>query len=100
MPSFKTEVPHALGQEAAVTRLKGFLAKVEAVYKDQISDMEGDWSDNVLTFAFKSFGFKISGILTVEENLAKIDGTLPFAAAMFRGKIESSISEQMEKALT
>ena len=84
MPAFNTEVPHGLGQDEAVTRLKGFLAKVEEVYKDQVSDMEGEWSDNVLSFAFKSFGFKISGILTVEETVARIDGTLPFAAAMFR----------------
>lgn len=100
MPAFNTEVPNPLGKEAAVTRLKDFMATVAAKFKDQISEMESEWSDNVLTFAFSSFGFKISGVLTVEDDTVGINGNLPFAAAMFRGKIENDISKELEKALS
>ncbi|MDP6442570.1 MAG: polyhydroxyalkanoic acid system family protein [Pirellulaceae bacterium] len=99
MPRFNTEVPHSLGQEQATERLKDFLEKVTRVYKDQVSDLRGDWADNVLDFGFTSYGFKISGVLTVEEDKARIEGKLPMAAAMFRGKIESSIQGELEKAL-
>ena len=99
MPSFSTEVPHTLGKEAAVEKLKDFLVKVKEDFKDQVSEMEGEWNDNVLTFSLTSYGFKIDGTLTAEEDSAKIAGSLPFAAAMFRGKIESSMAKELTKVL-
>ncbi len=100
MPAFKTEVPHSLGQEEATTRLKGFLNKIAEHYGEQISHLEGDWAENVLTFSLTTFGFTISGTLTVEENLARVEGQLPFAAVAFRGKIEQSIAQELEKELS
>ncbi len=99
MPQFSYEVPHSLDRDEAITRLKDFTAKVEKAYKDQVSDMAGEWNDNQLTFSFSSFGFAISGELTVEDSKAVVQGKLPFAAAMFRGKIESSIAAELGKAL-
>jgi hypothetical protein len=37
--------------------------------------------------------------MTVEPNEVKINGALPFAAMMFKGKIEQSVREELEKAL-
>ena len=51
MPSFKTEVPHQLGKEKAVERLSSFLDGVAEKYKDQVSKMDGTWSENVLEFS-------------------------------------------------
>lgn len=99
MPGFSTEVPHQLGQQEATERLKGFLEKVQEKYKDQVKNLEGDWNEHTLTFSFRTFGFSISGTLTVEEELAKLDGKLPFAAVAFRGKIQEGIREQLEKTL-
>ncbi len=99
MPSFSTEVPHQIGQEDATNRLKGFMDKVRNRYKDQVSDLSESWEENVLTFAFKSYGFKISGTLTVEDAAARLDGKLPFAAVAFKGKIQQSIATELEKVL-
>jgi hypothetical protein len=44
-------------------------------------------------------GFTISGKLTVQDKLAKVEGQLPLAAAMFRGRIEESIKSEMQKEL-
>lgn len=99
MPAFSAEVQNPLGKDAAVTRLKDFMSKVAEKYKDRVSHMESSWSENMLNFAFTSFGFKISGVLTVEEDQVNINGDLPFAAAMFRGKIESDIAKELEKEL-
>jgi len=100
MPSFKTEVPHNLGKEQAVEKLQSFIDGVAAKYKDQVSKLDGNWTDNVLDFALTTFGFSITGKLTVDENVAKLDGQLPFAALAFRGKIEKGITEELEKALS
>jgi len=100
MPSFSTEVPHEIGKEQATERLKSFLDQVSERYKGQVSHLGGDWNDNVLTFSLTTFGFKIDGTLTVEEEKASLEGQLPFAALAFRGKIEGGIAKELQKALS
>ena len=100
MPGFGSEVGHQLGQEAAIERLKTFLDKVRERYKDQVSKLDGDWNENVLNFSLTTYGFTIDGVLTVEESVVTLTGKPPFAALAFRGKIESSITAELEKALT
>ena len=99
MPGFSTEVPHTLGQEQATERLKGFVEKVRERYQDQVKDMEGEWSGHTLNVSFKTYGFAIKATVDVEEDAVKLNGQLPFAAVAFRGKIEQSISGELEKVL-
>ena len=99
MPAFNTEVKHQLGKEEATRRLKGFLEQVRERYKDQVSDLQGSWTDNVLNFMLKTYGFNISGILTVQDDVVHLTGQLPLAAMAFRGKIEQSISNELEREL-
>ena len=98
MPKFSTEVPHQLGAQAATERLKSFLDQVKDKYQDQVSNLSGDWEENVLNFSLTTYGFTIDGTLTVEEQLAKLSGTLPMAASFFRGKIEESIAGVLQRA--
>jgi hypothetical protein len=99
MSSFSTEVPHQLGKQAATERLKTFIEKVSERYKDQVSHMEGSWNDNTLGFSLTTYGFNISGTLTVEDNLARLEGKLPLAALAFRGKIEQTIASELAREL-
>jgi hypothetical protein len=99
MPAFHVNVPHNLGKDQATERLKVFLEKVAERYKDQVSKMEGNWVENVLNFAMTTYGFTISGNMTVEESAVRLDGQLPFAALAFKGKIEKTISEELSKRL-
>jgi hypothetical protein len=99
MPAFSTQVEHQLGREKATERLKGFLEKVRDRYQSQVSNLEGAWSDNVLTFAFTTYGFKIKGTLVADETTVALNGELPFAAIMFKGRIEQSIRDELAKAL-
>ncbi len=100
MPSFKAEVSHQLGQAAATERLKGFADKIRERYKDQVSNMQESWGDNSLEFSFKTLGLSIKGKINIEDTVVKLNGTLPFAALPFRGKIENSIKDELAKALS
>jgi hypothetical protein len=100
MPSFRTEVPHNLGREQATVRLKSFLDEVRERFKDQVSHLDGSWEDHQLSFSLTTYGFDVSGQLTVEEECARLEGKLPLAAAMFKGKIEKSIAAELERELT
>ncbi len=99
MPAMKMSFPHQLGQEQAAERLKGFLEKLRHRHADKLTIQEDNWVGNVLNFAFSTFGFKISGAMTVGDDDIKLDGQLPIAAMMFKGKIESEIKAQMQRLL-
>ena len=100
MPTFSTEVPHQLGAEQATERLKQFVEQVREQYKEFVTDLQGSWADNLLTFSFRAYGFKIDGTLTVDERAARLAGTLPFAAVVFRGKIEQTIAGELRRELS
>jgi hypothetical protein len=100
MPKVAFSVPHELGQQEAHDRINGFLPKVQEYYKDQIKDLDQSWVDNVLNFGFKTMGMGVKGTVTVEESEVKFSQDLPFAAMMFKGKIEKQTREQLEKLLS
>jgi hypothetical protein len=99
MPRFAVEAPHQLGQEEAIARVKGLLERVKDRYQSQVSGLEESWADNVLSFRFTTYGFKIKGMLTAQPTIVKIDGELPFAAVMFKGRIEQTIRDELVKRL-
>jgi hypothetical protein len=99
MPSFSIEVPHTLDQSTAIAKLTGLIDALQTKYKDVASNVEGNWTDNVLAFSLKVMGFTITGKLTVQDKLATVQGQLPLAAAMFRGRIEESIKSELQKEL-
>jgi putative polyhydroxyalkanoate system protein len=99
MPKFSTAVPNPLGKDTARSAVEGLLARVTEKYGEQVSSLEQSWAGDTLNFAMTTYGFKITGHLHVEESQVKVDGDLPFAAAMFKGKIEGSIHDELEKCL-
>lgn len=99
MPKISTIVPHTLGQEQAQQRLRAFLPRVREHYGSQVSNLQESWDDNQLNFRFTTFGIDIRGHLLVHEADVQFNGDLPFAAMMFKGKIESSIRDELGKLL-
>lgn len=99
MPGFNVEVSNPLGKSAGTTALKTFLEKVKERYQGQVSNLVGNWSDNVLDFSFTAYGFEIKGKLTVEDSVATVNGELPFVAMMFQGRIEQTIKDEISKVL-
>lgn len=100
MPSFNTEVPHNLSREEAKKRLENFLQRAAQLYKDQVSELSGEWVGDTLNFLITTYGFKITGALAVEDQLVRLSGNLPFAAVAFRGKIEKSFASELQRALS
>ena len=99
MPAFRAEVPHALGQEQATIRLKGFIDQVQKQYEDEISAIDGAWTDHVLNFSLTTNGVTIRGALSVEADKARVEGQLPLLAMPFKGMIEKSITSELGRAL-
>jgi putative polyhydroxyalkanoate system protein len=97
MPKFGVRVPHNMSQEDARSRLERFAEVLQQKYKDKVSDLNQSWDGDTLNFSFKSYGIQLKGGIAVTDNDLDLNGELPFAAMMFKGKIESEIREQLEK---
>ena len=85
--------PHWIGSS-------GFLDDMRQNYAAYISDVHGKWSENRLDFGLSATGLPVQGTLVVEDNAVHVTGPLPFAALLFRGKIEQTIRQELEKLLT
>ena len=99
MPKINLTVSHRLSQEEALKRVQGLLEDLRSQYSDQISDLREQWSNNICRFSFSAMGSSVSGTLTVTPSSVELSGDLPWAASLFKGKIESAIKKQAETLL-
>lgn len=99
MPKFDVNVPHSMSKEAALEKLQYFSEKIQEKHGDKIKDYEQSWEGDRCGFAFKTMGLRIDGGLTVSESEVRVEGNLPFAAAMFKGQLIGAMEEQLKKLL-
>jgi len=99
MPSLSMSVAHQLGAAEAVERIKSFATKLKEKYDGQYKDLDENWTDNLLQFGLTTMGMKLKGNMQVEDNEVQVNGDLPFAAMMFKGRIEKEVREALEKVL-
>lgn len=99
MAGFHVSVSHSLGHEAALARVQKFLDDVRQDYANQVSEVRGQWSGNRLDFGFSVAGLAVEGTLIVEDAAVHVSGPLPLAALLFRGKVEQTIRQELEKLL-
>jgi hypothetical protein len=99
MPTLNMTVSHSLTQDEAVKRVMNLLNDVKAQFADKINDLHEEWDGNMGKFHFSAMGFPVSGTLTVKTSQVEISGHLPFAAMLFKRKIESTIKNRAETLL-
>jgi hypothetical protein len=104
MPKFSFSVPQALGKDEAKKQLKAYIEKSREFYAKQMGEVTEDWStwdaNSSYSFNFTTFGFKIGGVMTVGDKDVRVDGDLPFAAMMFKGKVEEGFRDMVNRALS
>ena len=96
MPRLEVNIPHRLGQEEALRRMKDKAEFLHKTYGAQATESKQEWTDNVLRFAFQAMGFKISGTVTVEEAELRLQADLPLTALPFKGVAERRIRQELE----
>jgi hypothetical protein len=99
MAKLNMSIPHHLSQDEALNRIKRLLGQVKQQYADRVTDLRESWEGNVGTFSFSAMGFSVSGTLNVTPSDVELNGNLPFAAGLFKGKIEQTIRERAEELL-
>ena len=99
MPKMNMVVPHNLGKEEALVRIKKLLGELKTQYGDQIQNLQESWSGDEGMFSFSAMGFSVSGKLVVGPSRVELTGNLPFAALPFKGRIERTIRERAVELL-
>jgi hypothetical protein len=99
MPKISITVPHNHGQAEAARRLGVFMDAIKSKYADQIKIIEQNFGETSGTFAFKTMGMTVSGTAEIGEEAVTIDCDLPFAAMMFKGRIEKEMRDSLQKVL-
>lgn len=99
MPKISVEVPHALGQAEALSRVQGMLEQLKATRGDQVNDLQERWNGPDGEFSFKAMGFDVSGTIHVGDRSVAMAGNLPLMASPFKGQIEQRLREEAEKLL-
>jgi len=99
MPKLTVTVPHALGQEQAVERLKARFHAALQTYGQRVEGLQQQWHDNALTYRFKTLGMSVNGSVSVEPSEVTVVMELPLTASVFKGTIEKQLREELTKIL-
>ena len=94
MPVIKISVPYKLDPDEAKRRITHLISETKSKFDHSISDVKESWVDHRGTFSFRAMGFSISGTLQVEPSMVQVEIHLPFAAMLFKSRVEKEISSR------
>lgn len=101
MPKLVKSIPHQLGQQEAVSRIKSAVEKEKIAKSNIVSASTDEWiSDHEMVFSMTIFGYNIHGDLDVSPSDVKIKLDLPVVAVMVKGMIESQLESEINKLLS
>lgn len=100
MAKLKISQPHELSRDEAIERLQRFIEMAKAQYGSHVNDLQETWHEEGLDFSFRAMGFSTNGSLKVEASEVHLNGHLPLAAVMFKGKIEDAVRKNLSRVLS
>jgi Putative polyhydroxyalkanoic acid system protein (PHA_gran_rgn) len=87
-------IPHRLGREEAVRRLKSGLASVRTSYSALFSINEESWTGDHLVFRVSALGQSAAGSIDVADDHVRLEVTLPWLLAKLAEKITPAIRKE------
>jgi hypothetical protein len=87
-------VPHRLGREEAVRRLKSGFERAGAQFGGFLNISQQDWQGDRLTFNASALGQQAAGTVDVMEDSVRIEVTLPWLLARIAEKLAPAIRRE------
>ena len=87
-------IPHRLGKEEAIRRLKSGLGSVQNNFSHVFAVQEEVWSGDHLQFRVSALGQAAAGSIHVADNYVRLEVTLPWLLAKLAEKIQPLIRKQ------
>jgi len=88
------QIPHRLGREEAVRRLKTGFGKAQSAFGGQFVLMEENWTDQRLDFRATVLGQATGGAIDVAEDHVRIELQLPWMLGMMAEQAKAMIERQ------
>jgi hypothetical protein len=92
-------IPHQLGREEAMRRLKGGLSRAAASVPVLKVDEE-TWDDNRMMFRVRAMGQAATGNLQVADDHVRLEITLPWLLQRFAEAAKAAITQRGNLLLT
>jgi hypothetical protein len=96
MPKVSIRVPHQ-DPKAALSQIRPGLEKLVTDFQGHDLKLTGD--ESKLAFEFKSLAFTITGRVVAEPSDVVVEVDLPFAALMFKDKVEKALQKHVPRML-
>jgi Putative polyhydroxyalkanoic acid system protein (PHA_gran_rgn) len=87
-------IPHRLGREEAVRRLKSGLGTVRTDYGALLAVQEETWTGDHLQFRVSALGQAAAGSIDVADDHVRLEVTLPWLLAKIVEKITPAIRKE------
>jgi len=87
-------IPHRLGKNEAIRRLKSGLGSVRTNFGHVFSVQEESWTGDQLRFRVGALGQFVSGTIDVAEDYVQLEMMLPWLLAQFAEKLSPAIQRQ------
>ena len=85
------EIPHRLGKDEAIRRLKSGLGRASAQFGNVLQIQEEIWSGDRLSFRVEALRQTASGTVDVRDDNVRIEVTLPWLLARLADGIQAAI---------
>jgi hypothetical protein len=92
--SVVVSVPHHLGREEAVRRLKSGVERARTGFGNQFSVLEENWAGDHLDLRMAMLGHATSGKIDVADDHVRIEVELPWLLGMIAEKAKALIEKQ------
>lgn len=80
-------------------RIRSAVAHAKVRYADKINDLRVGWKGYLGAFEVSGMGQKASGTTAVNPSDVTVQITLPFAASLFKSKLESGLRDTLTRIL-
>jgi hypothetical protein len=87
-------IPHRLGQDEAVRRLKSGLRSAQEKFGQLFSLQEETWTDNRLQFRITALAQSASGTIDVRDDHVRLEVVLPWLLAKVAETIQPLIRKE------
>ncbi len=92
-------IPHNLGQEAALKRIRDGIAHLRTSYAGQFTVIEENWTDNKLDFSIVVLKQKVSGNIEVLPSTVVVSVLLPIFLTALAEKAKALIQQRAQLML-
>ena len=92
--SIVVSIPHRLGREEAVRRIKAGLGHARAHYSALLTIREETWTGERLAFNIGALGQSAAGVIDVADDHVRLEVTLPWLLAKLAQRFTPAIRKE------